>query len=111
MSFKVYADFECNVQKIKSTEKSSDRRDNTSHTKKYQEHIPCNYAYNVVCVEDKLSKPIFLYRRKNTVSKFIKTILEECDYCKKKRLKKQYFHKNLVKSAEIKERFQLSRKC
>ena len=92
MSFTVYADFECNVQKIKSTEKSSDRRDKTSYTKKYQEHIPCNYAYNVVCVEDKLSKPIFLYRRKNTVSKFIKTILEECDCCKKKKkIKKAIF--------------------
>ena len=82
-------------KKIKSSGKSSDRGDNALYTKKYRDHIPCNYAYNVVCVKDKFSKSIFLYRRKNAVSKWInsffftncKAILEEYDYCNKKKNK------------------------
>ena len=34
VSFKIYADSECNVKKVKSSEKVSDRRDNASYTKK-----------------------------------------------------------------------------
>ena len=30
VSFKIYADLECNVKKVKSSEKNSDRRDNAS---------------------------------------------------------------------------------
>ena len=36
------------------------------HTlKKDQDHIPCSFAYKVVCVDDKFSKPIVLYRGEN----------------------------------------------
>ena len=36
------------------------------HTlKKYQDHVPCSFAYKVVCVDDKFSKPIVLYRGEN----------------------------------------------
>ena len=34
MPFKIYADFECNVKRVRS----SDRGDNTSYTEKYQAH-------------------------------------------------------------------------
>ena len=110
MPFKVYANFECIVKKVESSDKNSDRGDNDSYTKKYQDDIPCSYAYKVACVDDRFSKPIFLYRRKNAVSKFIKAILEEYDYCKNSD-KRKHFNKNLVMSAEDKGRFQLSSKC
>ena len=45
--------------------------------KKYQDHIPCSFAYKVVCIDDKFSKPIVVYRGKNTAYEFIKTILKE----------------------------------
>ena len=51
--------------------------------KKYQDHIPCSFAYNVVCIDDKFSKPVVLYRGKNAADKFIEAILKEFDYCKK----------------------------
>ena len=36
------------------------------HTlKKYQDHVPCSFAYKVACVDDKFSKPIVLYRGEN----------------------------------------------
>ena len=40
-----------------------------SYTKKYQDHIPCSFAYKVVCIDNKFSKDIALYRGKNAVSK------------------------------------------
>ena len=52
--FKIYADFECNGKRVKSYE--------GSYTKKYQDHIPCNFAYKFVCIDDKFSKPIVVYR-------------------------------------------------
>ena len=45
--------------------------------KKYQDHIPCSFAYKVVCVDDRFRKPVVLYRGKNAINRFIKTILEE----------------------------------
>ena len=49
----------------------------------YQDHIPCSFAYKLVCVDDKCSKPIVVYRGKNAAYKFIEAILQEYEYCKK----------------------------
>ena len=48
--FKIYADFECNLRGVESYE--------GSYTKKYQDHVPCSFAYKVVCIGDRFSKPI-----------------------------------------------------
>ena len=45
--------------------------------KKYQDQIPCSFAYKAVCIDDKFSKPIVVYRGKNAAYEFIKTILKE----------------------------------
>ena len=42
--FKIYADFECNLEGVEIYE--------GSYSKKYQEHIPCSFAHKVVCVDD-----------------------------------------------------------
>ena len=81
-------------------------KNNGSYTEKYQDHIPCSFAYRLVCVDNKFSKKVVLYRGKNAVYKFIKAILEEYDYCKK--MIKEHFHKNLTMSAEKEQRFQLT---
>ena len=52
--------------------------------KKYQDHVPCSFAYKVVCIDDRFSKPIVVFRGENAVYEFIKEILKEYDYCKKK---------------------------
>ena len=57
--FKIYADFECLLKGVKSSDKS-----NTSYTEKYQDHIPCSFVYNVVYVDNKFSKRVVLYRGK-----------------------------------------------
>ena len=55
--FKIYADFECNLKNIEIYEGTC--------TKKYHHHIPCNFAYKIVYVDDRFSKPIVIYRGKN----------------------------------------------
>ena len=66
-------------------------------------------ASKVVCVDNKFSKKVVLYRRKNAACKFIEAILEEYDYSKK--MMKKHFNKSLIKSAEEEEKFQLSNSC
>ena len=46
--FKVYADFECNLERVESHE--------GSYSKKYEHHIPCMFAYKLVCVGDKSTR-------------------------------------------------------
>ena len=91
--FKIYADFECNVEGVKSNDEN-----NTSFTKKYLSHFPCSFAYKVVCIDDKFNKKVVFYGGKNAIYKFIKAILKECDYCKN--VIKKHFNKNLIMSAE-----------
>ena len=81
---KISLDFECNVEKVESSDKSSDIGDNASYTEKYQDRIPCSFAYKFACVDNKFSKTIVLCRGGKTVYKFIEAILKEYDDCKKK---------------------------
>ena len=58
--------------------------------KKYHEHVPCSYAFKVVCIDDRFSKPVVVFRGKNAPYEFIKAIFQKHKYCKKiiKELKK-----------------------
>ena len=103
--FKIYADFEVVLEGVKS----SDKNNNTSYTEKYQDHIPCSFAYKVVCIYNKFSKPVVRYRWRNAVHKFIEAIFKEYDYCKK--IIKKHFNKNLIMSAEDEKGFQLTSIC
>ena len=87
--FKIYADFERNLG-VESYE--------GSYTKKYQDHIPCSFAYKVVCIDDRFTKPIVVFRGENAAYEFIKAILKEYEYCKK--VMKKHFNKNLIISEE-----------
>ena len=91
---KIYADFECIIKKIESDiiECTSIECDsNSSYTRKYQDHILCSFAYKVVCIDNKCSKKVVLYRGKNAVYKFI---LNEYNYCRK--VIKKHFNKILI---------------
>ena len=76
---KIYADFKCNGKGVTGKEKNI----NTTYTEKYQAHIPCSFAYKVVCVDDTFSKPVVLYRGKNAVDRFMKQFLESMIIAKK----------------------------
>ena len=62
--------------------------------KKYQDHILCSFAYKVVCVNDKFTKRIVVYRGENAAYEFIKAILKEYKYCRK--VMNKHFNKNLI---------------
>ena len=98
--FKIYSNFECILTVLKVMKVL---------LKKYQDHIPCSFAYKLVCVDDKFSKPIVLYRGKNATYKFIEAILEEYEYSKK--VIKKHFNKNLIMTEEEEEQFQSSNIC
>ena len=60
VSFKIYADFES----ILKGSWRDNRGNNASYAKKYQRHIPCSFAYKVLCIDDRFSKTVVLYRGK-----------------------------------------------
>ena len=80
-----------------------------SYTKKYQDHVPCSFVYKVVCIDDRFTKPIVVYRGENEAYEFIKAILKDYKYCKK--VMNRHFDKNLIMSEEEKHLFQQSNAC
>ena len=66
--------------------------------KKCHEHVPCSYAYKVVCIDDKCSKSIVVCRGVNVAYEFIKSILKEHKHCKK--IMNKHFNKDLIMSEE-----------
>ena len=100
-SFKIYADFECLLKNVDiGINNVCFSHEKISFTAKYQDHIPCSFAYKLVCADDKYSKDIVLYRGKNSVYKFSQSIFNEYSYCKS--VMKRHFNKNLIMSAEEK---------
>ena len=97
---KIYADFECNLDIVESYE--------GFYSKKYQDHIRCSFAYKFVCVDEKCTKPIVVFRGENVAYKFIEAILKEHQYGKK--VMKKHFNKNLIMSQE-EEQFQSNNMC
>ena len=62
--FKIYVDFWCILSATPSKRVKSSDKNNVSYTEKHQAHIPCSFAYKVVCVDNKFSKKVVLYRGK-----------------------------------------------
>ena len=80
-----------------------------SCTKKYQDHVPCSFAYKVVCIDDRFTKPTVVFRGENSAYEFIKAILKEYKYCRK--VMNKHFNKNLIMSEEEEHLFQQSNSC
>ena len=83
--------------------------EDSSYTNKYQKYVPYGFGYKVVCVDDKFSKDIVVYRGKDCVNKFISMMLDEYEYCRD--MMKKKFSKTLIMSMEEEQIFQLSNKC
>ena len=76
--FKIYADFECLSKRVQSGD-----RNNSSYIEKYQDHIPCSFAYKVICIDNKFSKKVVLYRGKMQFVETLKQFLESMIIVKK----------------------------
>ena len=103
--FKIYADFECILKKCDNVVSSCDN----SWSIKESERVPCGFGYKVVCVDDRFSKDVVVYRGKDCVSKFISCSLDEYEYCR--RICRDHFNKSLIMSAEEEEVFQNACSC
>ena len=78
------------------------------YSKKYQDHVPCSFAFKLVCIDDGFTKQIVVFRGENAVFEFIEAILKEYGYSKK--IMKKHFNKILIISEE-EEQFQSSNAC
>ena len=73
--FKIYADFECVLKNVEC----DSIKNISSYTGKYQSHIPCTFAYKVVCIDNKFSKKVVFYRGEmrftNLINQFLVSIV------------------------------------
>ena len=97
---KLYIDFEFNSKNVECYE--------GPYSKKYQDHVPCSFAYKLVYIHDKFTKPIFVFRGENFAYEFIKAIFIEYQCCKK--IMKKHISKSLIMNEE-KEQSQWSNIC
>ena len=74
-----------------------------------KDHVPCSFAYKFVCIDNKFTKPIVVFREENADYEFIKAILKEYQYCKI--VAKKLFYKNLIMSEEEEKQLQSSSTC
>ena len=88
--FEIFAYFGCNLKNVECYDGAC--------SKKYHEHVPCSYAYKVVCIDDKYSKSSVVYRSENAAYKFIKAKRKERKYCKN--IMKDELNKNLIMTEE-----------
>ena len=73
--FKIYADFESILKRVKS----DNRNNNTLYTEKYQDHIPCSFAYRVALARVDLASQLFFTEEKiqsiNLFKQFLKNMI------------------------------------
>ena len=105
LPFMIYADF----KSILAPENNGKQNPTESYTNKYQTYAACSYAYKLVYVHDKLSKPFKSYLGENAVYNFISSMIEESKYCSD--VMKKHFNKELVMTKEDNEEFKTSTKC
>lgn len=74
--FVVYCDFEALVRK-KDTCLPSPSKSNTTVTADYE---ICGYGYQVVCVDDRYTKPPVIYRGSDASKHFLESLLQEEEY-------------------------------
>ena len=77
LPFIIYADFEG----ILGPKNDGKKNPEESYTNKYQKHITCCFGYEVVCYDDKFSKPFKPYFGENAVYNLINNMIEENKYC------------------------------
>jgi hypothetical protein len=88
----IYADFECLLSKVEGPLKENGED-------KISNHVPCGFAYKVVCASNKeYDKDIVLYRGPDAIEQFIKSLLKEEEYVNQVKLinKPMVFDKNKV---------------
>ena len=82
----MYADFECNLKGVEIYEGSC--------SKKYQKHVPCSFAYKVVCIDDRFTEPIAVLEVQMLLMNLLKQSLKSMSTVKnnEKTLQQKFDH-------------------
>ena len=75
MFYLIYVNFACSLKAVETYE--------GFYSKKFQVHDPCSFAYIVVCIDHKFTKPVAVVRGKNAAYEFIKAVLKSVNTLKK----------------------------
>ena len=67
--FMIYADTECFLKRTNSYE--------GEHTMKYQEHFPNYLGAKLVCIDDRFTLPVIIFKGGNCINKFIEWIFRQ----------------------------------
>ena len=62
------------MKKIQKVDKIDNAH--SSYTDKYQGHNSCSFAYKIGCIDNRFSKPVLLYQRKDAVYGYVEGILK-----------------------------------
>ena len=66
---------------------SNNKKNNTSYTEKYQNHIPCTFAYKAVCIDIDLANQLSFTEEKmgslNSLKQFLKSMIKKAKNNKK----------------------------
>ena len=81
--FKIYADFERILSATPSKGVKSSDKNNGSYTEKYQDHVPCSFAYKIVCVANNSVKLLFFIEEKMLLTNLLKQFLTSMTIAKK----------------------------
>ena len=68
VSFKIYVDFECNLESAEVYE--------GFYTKTYQDHVLCSFTYEVVCIPDKFTQQLPFLEAKILLMSLLQQFLE-----------------------------------
>ena len=52
-------------------------------SKKYQDHIPCSFAYKLVCIDNKFTEPIVALRGEKLLMNLLKQFLKSLNTVEK----------------------------
>ena len=104
--FSIYADLECNTEKISSCQPSDSR----SYTQQYQKHTACSFGYKVVCHYDQqYSGDVVIYRGEDCIQRFMKCMFEEVKNCQS--IIRDNFNKPLIMTEEDEKAFKEATHC
>ncbi|XP_069102163.1 uncharacterized protein [Argopecten irradians] len=73
--FVMFCDFEAFVRPMDSCENDPDRS-STTQTAQFE---PCGFGYQVVCIDDKYTKPPVIYRGNDVTKTFLEYLLQEAE--------------------------------
>ena len=77
-----------------------------SYSNKYQKDVACSYGYELVCVDNKFSKPFKSYFREDAVYNFTDSMIKESKCCSE--MMRKPFNKELVMTKKHNEDFKNS---